>query len=1153
MKRALSFILCIVMCFSVFGSTAVQVVAAGAADRIFSVKSGFVTDGKITYTVSLSGGIEGFGGAVVLVEYDSEVLSPVEFLPAYTSTGVRQFKGEYVNGISAEYGDGYYAVGYTNIVPEKTSANTEFFKLTFDVISDERPTTNVNFYCREFFSTSNTEQSITIGDGLQKIAMINDVTTLEAPKLKSAVLRTNAVLFTWEKSVGATEYEIRRKTPTGAWEILTTVSGDVLCYEDVNPESGNTYIYSAKAINATTPTTKGLFDANGVSCKYISKPSNVTAMNGVGGIDITWDTVKGADSYKIMRRELGGTQWSVVSERSAALSTSYKDTDVENGKTYEYDVNSTLGNFTTDTLEEGSIVTYLPSPEVISVSNISDGIELKWKTVENAAYYAIYRRAVGVETELTEYVTTPSTSFIDYDVDFGKTYTYSVKAVNDYGESAFTKTGYTITRVPTTTVTDLTALADNVQVSWEAVSGVDGYNIYRKTVDGTWEKAGTASKNQTTYNDKGAGSGKTYHYCAVPFIGNSESEKVCSDMSVYYLKAPQNVTAVNVKDAIKVSWTASAGSVEYRIFRRDGESEESRLIASVDAGETEYNDTNIEIGGLYSYYVQAVSAKDNSKYSDITPIVKRILCVENVTTKILSNGISVGWNKHSSADYYIVCRKNGNVWTRIYETKSTGYTDSSVVSGQVYAYSVIPVVDSYEGGIDESAVKNVKYLSAPKISSAKNTANSIVLSWSKVEGAKRYEIQKASTNSKGERTTSFKKIATVTADKTQHEDKSIKDGQGYIYRVYAVDENDRSVASGTYNAVFLATKYIKSLSNAYGGVKITWEKSNGAKYYRLYRKESGKDWVYITKVSSSKTSYIDKGAKNGVKTYYAIRTENGNSISTYSSKSFTYFESPVVKTSNKTSSITLTWSKISGAKSYYVYRKAPGENSWKRLGIVTKNIYTDKNVKDGKIYKYTVKAYNGKTFSGYNTSGWSIKRLAAPKLKSIVNSTKGITVKWEKSVGASEYIVYRKTSSSSKWEKIATTESRSYTDKKVKEGKSYIYTVVAVSGSSCSTYIAEGLKMKRLAIPPLKSVKSSKSGITFKWGEVTGASGYYVYRKDSSSGSWKQIAKVSGKTTTSYLDKTAKKGKTYYYTVRAYSGSYKSYYKKDGLKIKDKY
>lgn len=1146
MKRALSFILCIVMCFSLFTGTAVQVAAVGAADRIFSVKSGFVSDGKITYTISLAGGIEGFGGAVVLIEYDNKVLEPVECLPAYTNTGVQQFKGAYEHGVSKQ-SEGVYAVAYTNTAPESTKSTTEFFKLTFKVIDNSRPTTAVNFYCKEFFSTEDTQQSITVADGLQVIAKITE-TTLEVPNPDSAQLLTNAVLFSWKESVGAEKYEIRRKTPVGAWDIVATVSADNLFYKDVGLESGNTYIYSVKAINKYG---ESLFDSNGVSCKYISKPSNVKALNGVGGIDVTWDAVNGADSYKIVRRELGSVQWTVVSERSADLTTSYKDTTVENGKTYEYDVNSTLGSFTTETLEEGKPVTYLPSPSVTSVANINAGIEIKWNFVENAAYYCIYRRAVGVETEFREYATVVSNSFIDTEVYAGKAYTYSIKAVNDYGESAFTKTGYTLTRVPSTTVTELVAQADNIKVSWEAVSGVDGYNIYRKTENGVWQKAGVATKSATDFEDKNAGSGKSYFYCAVPFIGSSESEKTTSDFSVYYLKAPQNVTAVNGKNSIKVSWSASAGTVEYLVFRKDGLTDDnSRLVALVDGGETEFSDTDVELGAIYSYYVQARSTVDESKLSDITSAVKRILCVEKIKTSIKSNGVQITWKEHSEADSYIVCRRSAGKWTRIIQTEEPEYFDASPESGQIYAYSVIPVVGTYEGGIDETAVSDIKFLVSPVITGITNTADSIVLSWEKSNGAKTYEIQRASADSDGNRTSSFKTIATVNADKTSYTDKSVKAGKSCIYRVYAADGNDKSVASGNFHATFFAKQSIKSLSNVYGGVKITWYKNSGAQKYRIYRKEAGGEWVHIKTVSSSVNSYVDKEAKNGVKTSYAVRAQNGSSMSRYKAKTFTYFASPEVKVSNKTSAITVTWSKISGAKSYYVYRKAPGDSGWKKQGIVTKNIYTDRDVKNGKIYKYTVKAYDGTIFSGYNDSGWEIKRLSAPKLEGISNSTSGITLSWGKSVGASKYIVYRKSGNAYEWEKIATVKALEYTDTTAENGKIYSYTVVAASGDSRSTYIADGLSMKRLTRPSLKKVQSSKDGVTVKWGEVTGASGYLVYRKTGSSGKWEQIDKISGRTKTSYTDKTAKKGKTYYYTVRAYSGSYRSTYNKNGLKIK---
>lgn len=1138
------------MCFSLFSSV-LQVSALGVADKLFSVKSDIVKDGKITFTVSLNGGLEDFGGSVVLIEYDNTVLSPLEFSPAYKSSGTKQFEGLYVNGNAAGY-DNVYSVGYMNESPEKVSSNTEFFKLTFAVIDDTRPNTAVSFYCKEFFSATDSEQSITVADGLQPIALLDGISTLETPKPESATILTNGITFKWKEVVGATEYEIRRKTVVGTWEILGRVSAGISEYTDFNLESGNTYVYSLKAINASG---MSLFDSTGVSCRYVSKPTNVIAESGIGGIDISWDKANGVDKYQLLRREFGADEWTVIAE-PANTKTTYKDITAENGKTYEYDVNSVLGSFVTDTISEGQFVTYLTSPAINSVTNISEGIELVWEKVQNAAYYVVYRKAVGVETEFTVYEPgVTSNCFVDVNVEAGKAYTYSVQAVSNYGdESAFTKTGYTITRVPATVVTEIVAQADSIKVSWEAVEGIDGYYIYRKTENSGWEKAGGASKLSTTFEDKGAKSGQTYFYAVAPCIGNSESEKVCSFQSVYFLKAPKDVTAVNIKDAIKVSWSASAGATEYIVYRMDGVTTASRVVATTDAGETEFVDTDAVVNGIYYYYVKAVNeVKGESYNSEITPAVKRIECVERIKVEILSEGILISWREHPFADSYIVCRKtNSGDWEKIASTISFEYVDKNIESGKTYAYSVVPVVDEFEGGVDEENVNQFKYLASPSIIDKELTSDSIKIKWEKVAGAKTYNIQKAPSDSDGERSGAYETIATLNADKSSYEDEKVKAGKGYIYRIYAVDGETKSLASAGQKVTFLATQSVKSLSNAYGGVKITWSGSSGAKNYRVYRKVSGGEWVLIKKTSGSTRSYVDKGAKNGVKTYYAVKAQNGDSISTYKSKSFTYFASPKVEVENRTSAITVSWDKISGAKSYYVYRKGPGDSSWKKLGTVTKNIYTDSNVKNGKYYRYTVKAYNGEIFSAYNTDGWKIKRLSAPKLKSVKNATSGVTIKWEKSTGASKYIVMRKQSGSSKWEEIKTTTSLSFTDKTAKAGKIYTYTVKAGYSDYRSTYIADGLKMKRLSRPSLVSVKSAKKGITFKWKEVTGASGYLVYRK-TGSGDWEEIAKVTGASTISYVDKTAKKGKTYYYSVRAYSGSYKSAYNTSGLKIKDKY
>ena len=80
--------------------------------------------------------------------------------------------------------------------------------------------------------------------------------------------------------------------------------------------------------------------------------------------------------------------------------------------------------------------------------------------------------------------------------------------------------------------------------------------------------------------------------------------------------------------------------------------------------------------------------------------------------------------------------------------------------------------------------------------------------------------------------------------------------------------------------------------------------------------------------------------------------------------------------------------------------------------------------------------------------------LKAPKLSKVVRVNKSVKITWKKSKGASGYYVMRKTENSS-WKKIKTVKGgskTSYTDKKVKSGTTYYYTVKAYKGKKVSSY-----------------------------------------------------------------------------------------------------
>ena len=113
--------------------------------------------------------------------------------------------------------------------------------------------------------------------------------------------------------------------------------------------------------------------------------------------------------------------------------------------------------------------------------------------------------------------------------------------------------------------------------------------------------------------------------------------------------------------------------------------------------------------------------------------------------------------------------------------------------------------------------------------------------------------------------------------------------------------------------------------------------------------------------------------------------------------------------------------------------------------------YIDDEVKAGQVYYYTVKAYApGNHWSSYHKTGVKLEHLKAPKKLVLSNKKAGIYVDWDKSTGASKYIVYRKKEGGNYIE-IAATKNTSYYDKSAtKKGKKYSYKVLAYSNGGKS-------------------------------------------------------------------------------------------------------
>ena len=203
-------------------------------------------------------------------------------------------------------------------------------------------------------------------------------------------------------------------------------------------------------------------------------------------------------------------------------------------------------------------------------------------------------------------------------------------------------------------------------------------------------------------------------------------------------------------------------------------------------------------------------------------------------------------------------------------------------------------------------------LATPKISKAESINGGVKISWSKVKGAVKYRVYYK--GSKG-----WTRLADTTS--TSYTDSKVSSGKTYTYTVRCINSSATKFTSG-YDSKGKTVKYISApkitkAESVNGGVKISWNKSNGAEKYRVYYKGS-KGWTRLADTIS--TSYTDSKVSSG-KTYtYTVRCINSSATkftSGYDSKgkSVKYISAPkITKAESVNGGVKLTWSKVKGAE-----------------------------------------------------------------------------------------------------------------------------------------------------------------------------------------------------------------------------------------------
>ena len=484
-------------------------------------------------------------------------------------------------------------------------------------------------------------------------------------------------------------------------------------YLHKNLKNGETYRYyviAYKTVHQENDYTNPSTAATATVGVYFGTPTAITATSSDGEITLKWQAVKDADWYTIHALKAG-------SDGEPIVFRSDKNTFVHTGLTYGetwsyyviphknvpsiWDDNSTPGG-KSDTVS-ATVGESLMAPADITAEGADGMITVKWTAVKGAQRYTVYARNLSKNGSFISFDTTKN-SYSHTGLTNGDTWEYYVVAykkvrTDDGAEHEVASPDSNITSATVGIFlmkpADLTAVAgeSEIELSWSAVKGADGYTLYAS--DGFNNLTFDVTKTKFTHS--GLNAGVTWTYYVVPYktvngqkYTGPQSEKVSAAVSKY-LNTPKDFT-VSTQDANAIlKWSAVKGAEGYVVTAyKSGSSFE------FDVSKTTYTHTGLTNGDTWNYYVRAYKTVNGVKvYSEptITLSVKIGASLPAPVDLVATSGnrqIDLSWSAVKGAEGYVVYLydEGSESFLPLAVVSKTKYSHTGLMNGKKYTYMV---------------------------------------------------------------------------------------------------------------------------------------------------------------------------------------------------------------------------------------------------------------------------------------------------------------------------------------------------------------------------------------------------------------------------------------------------------------------------------
>ena len=516
--------------------------------------------------------------------------------------------------------------------------------------------------------------------------------------------------------------------------------------------------------------------------------------------------------------------------------------------------------------------------------------------------------------------------------------------------------------------------SSSVTLRWDKNDNATGY-IIQQYKNGEWTHIKQLARNTVlSYTATGLTPSTTYQFRIRAYVTENSATAYSEFVTISGTTNPTNISGVkaaSTANSVTISWDKNDSATGYFIQQyKNGAWTHVRQLARNTA--TTFTASGLTPSTKYQYRIRAYYTSGDTtvygEYKYVSPTT-RPNNMTGIKASSTANSITFSWDKNSSATGYFVQQYKNGAWTHVRQLArntattftASGLNPSTKYQYRIRAYYTDGTSTAYSNYFTLAPTTRPNNLTGIKASS---TANSVTISWDKVDSATGYFVQQY----KNGAWTHVRQLARNTA--TTYTATGLIPSTKYQYRIRAYYTDGTTTTYSDYKYVSPTTRPTNltgvKVTSTTNTVTLSWDKNNSATGYFVQQYKNGA-WTHVRQLArNTVTTYTATGLTPSTTYQFRIRAYyTDGSTTTYSdyttvSGTTNPADMSGVKISATTSgTITISWDKNDSATGYFIQQYKNGE--WTHIRQLARNTvlsYTATGLASSTTYQFRIRAYN---------------------------------------------------------------------------------------------------------------------------------------------------------------------------------------------------